>query len=415
MSRALIVGGSLGGLFAGLSLRQAGWDVTVFERSARDLASRGVGVGTHPEQLDVMRHVGIAVDPSIGVPITERICLGRDGAVIARLPFAKVMSSWARLYRALRRVMPEQTYRTGTQLDGIEDRPDGVTALFADGSRIDGDVLIGADGLRSTVRARCFDGAEPSYAGYVAWRGVIAEHEAPKIVLDSIFNQFAFYLPEREMVLSYPVPGQEDDASPGRRALNWIWYHPAHAVDVLPAMCTDAAGRYHGASIPPPLIRPEVVATFRQEARAMLPPPFAAAMEATAEPFFQPIFDLDSPRLVTGRVALLGDAAFVARPHVAAGVTKAALNGAWLAEALSNRSEGPLRGTDIDAGLAAYEARARRFGSAMVARARWIGAHLEDPARIGIDPEPLLLMQAIGAPLHEIAGLGDCLAGTRAA
>ncbi len=415
MRRALIIGGSLGGLLAGLSLRQAGWDVTVFERSARDLASRGVGVGTHPEQLDVMRRIGVAADPSIGVPITERICLGRDSAVIARLPFAKVMSSWGRLYRALRQVMPDQAYRSGMQLDGVENRPDGVTAIFANGSRFDGDVLIGADGLRSTVRACCFDSIEPSYAGYVAWRGVIAEHEAPRIVLDTIFNHFAFYLPEREMALSYPVPGQEADASPGRRALNWIWYHPTHAVDALPAMCTDSAGRCHGPSIPPPLIRPEVIATFRHQAHAMLPPPFAAAMETTAEPFFQPIFDLASPRLVERRVALLGDAAFVARPHVAAGVTKAALNAAWLAEALSDQPGGEPAGKDIDAGLAAYEARAQPFGSAMVARARWIGAYLEDPARIGIEPEPLSLMQAVGAPLHEIAGLGDCLAEASAA
>ncbi len=60
MRRALIAGGSLGGLFAGLLLRQAGWDVTVFERSARDLASRGVGLGTHPQQVDIMRRIGVA-------------------------------------------------------------------------------------------------------------------------------------------------------------------------------------------------------------------------------------------------------------------------------------------------------------------------------------------------------------------
>ena len=92
MKRALIAGGSLGGLFAALLLRQAGWEAIVFERSGSDLASRGVGVGSHPEQLDVMRRIGVSLDESMAVPITERIWLGEDGAVIARLPFQKVMT-----------------------------------------------------------------------------------------------------------------------------------------------------------------------------------------------------------------------------------------------------------------------------------------------------------------------------------
>ncbi len=81
----------------------------------------------------------------------------------------------------------------------------------------------------------------------------------------------------------------------------------------------------------------------------MLPPQFIALTEATPAPFFQPIFDLESPRIVAGRVALLGDAAFVARPHVGAGVTKAALNAAWLTDALtaapaiSTRRSRPMR------------------------------------------------------------------------
>ena len=104
-------------------------------------------------------------------------------------------------------------------------------------------------------------------------------------------------------------------------------------------------------------------------------------------------------QIVTGRVALLGDAAFVARPHVGAGVTKAALNAAWLADALASMPD------NIDAGLAAYAVRARAFGSALVARARFLGAHLEDPPRTGLKPDPLPMMQAIGAPLRDIPEL----------
>ncbi len=201
-------------------------------------------------------------------------------------------------------------------------------------------------------------------------------------------------MPPRELALAYLQPGADDDHRPGRRRLNWLWYHPVHAAK-LPDLCTDATGRCHGVAIAPTLIRPQVIAAFRAEARALLPPQFVAAMEATPAPFFQPIFDLDSPRIVAGRVALLGDAAFVARPHVGAGVTKAALNAAWLADALTASD-------NIDAGLAAYAAQARAFGSALVARARFLGAYLEDPPRAGLKPDPVAVMQAVGAPLRDI-------------
>ena len=84
---------------------------------------------------------------------------------------------------------------------------------------------------------------------------------------------------------------------------------------------------------------------------------------------------------------------------MAAGVAKAAMNAAWLTDALVASPD------DVAAALAAYQARAQPFGAAMVDRARWIGAYLEDPPRAGIEPNPLLLMQAIGAPLREIEGL----------
>jgi 2-polyprenyl-6-methoxyphenol hydroxylase-like FAD-dependent oxidoreductase len=400
MARALIIGGSLGGLFAGLLLRQAGWDVTVFERSAGDLASRGVGIGTHVELFAVMRRLGITVDESIGVPVSARICLGHDGKEIARLPFEKMLSSWALFYRALRRLLPDACYRPGMQLEDIAQSDGGVTAMFADGTKIDGDLLVGADGLHSTVRECAFTAPAPGYAGYIAWRGVLDERAAPPAA-GELLDSYVFFLPPREMVLSYLQPGADDDLRPGRRRMNWLWYHPVHA-SRLPDLYTDASGRRHDGGIPPPLIRPDVIAAFRTQARAILPPQFVALTEAMPAPFFQAIFDLDCPRLVAGRVALLGDAGFVARPHVGAGVTKAALNAAWLTDALSGTP-------DIDAGLAAYETRARAFGSALVARGRYLGAYLEDPPRVGLAPDPLPMMQAIGAPLREIPELAGLL------
>ena len=203
MARALIIGGSLGGLFTALLLRQAGWDVTVFEKSTGDLASRGVGIGTHVEMFDIMRRLGITVDESIGQSFSSRFCLARDGSVIARLPFDKILTSWTLLYRALRRHLPDACYRAGMQLEAVEQRAGTVTAIFANGVRASGDLLVGADGVHSTVRARAFpDAPPPVYAGYVGWRGVIDESALPPDASGEICESYAFFLPKREMFLS---------------------------------------------------------------------------------------------------------------------------------------------------------------------------------------------------------------------
>jgi 2-polyprenyl-6-methoxyphenol hydroxylase-like FAD-dependent oxidoreductase len=70
--RALVIGGSLGGLFAANLLHVIGWHVDVYERVADDLATRGAGIGTHDELFSILRRLGIAVDASIGVEVRER-------------------------------------------------------------------------------------------------------------------------------------------------------------------------------------------------------------------------------------------------------------------------------------------------------------------------------------------------------
>ena len=93
----------------------------------------------------------------------------------------------------------------------------------------------------------------------------------------------------------------------------------------------------HAISIPPPLIRREAIAEMRADAERLLAPQFRQIVRLIEEPILQPIYDLESPRMAFGRVAILGDAAFVARPHVAAGVSKAADDAAALAEALRRK------------------------------------------------------------------------------
>ncbi len=366
--RAVVIGGSLGGLLAAHLLRSTGWDAVVFERNAEELASRGVGLGTHPQLIDVIRRAGIAFDETMGIRVPKVICLAHDGSTVVEQPTTRTMSGWARLYRALRDALPAENYRLAKTLLRVEQDDDGVTAIFADGTSERGDILVGADGGRSTVRQQYLPQVQPIYAGYVAWRAVLDEALVPNHIHREIFELYTFCLPDGEQLVGYPVPGRDNDTQAGRRGYNIVWYRPTD-VRMLADICTDAAGVQHAGGIPPPLIRPEVIAQVKADAKALLAPQIAEIFSRAA-PFFQPIFDLESPRLIFGRVALTGDAAFVARPHVGAGTTKAAIDAASLADSLRDA------GDDLTAGLARYEREQLSFGRAMVALAREQGAYL---------------------------------------
>ena len=131
-------------------------------------------------------------------------------------------------------------------------------------------------------------------------------------------------------------------------------------------MNTDAQGREHE-QIPPPLIRQDVIDAAKQAAREEIAPSLAAMFIATPRPTFQAIYDLAAPQLVFGRAIIMGDAAFVARPHVGAGVTKAALDAACLADALADHDS-------IEAALAHYGRTRKAAGDWIIDRAREFGA-----------------------------------------
>lgn len=372
--RALIVGGSVGGLFAAHLLRAHGWEVTVFERSGGALADRGASIGTRPELFDVLRSIGIELDPSAGVAVTSRLCLDRDGRIVAELPVRSINSAWDRIYRPLRAALPDELYRAAARVERIEQDADSVSAILADGKRESGALLIAADGINSTIRAQLAPDVTPRYAGYVAWRGVIEESEMTADEHALLFGRMCFALPEGELLLALGMPGRDADTRPGHRRCYWIWFRPADEARALPALCTDASGRCHGSSIPPPLVRAEVIRDLQQAAEASFAPPLAAIICRTRQPYPHGIFDVETPRLVFGRAVLLGDSAFVARPHVGAGIAKAALDAKGLVETLTAEP-------DLAAALQRYDRERRAFGSALVARARHLGAYLEAEAK----------------------------------
>jgi 2-polyprenyl-6-methoxyphenol hydroxylase-like FAD-dependent oxidoreductase len=286
--------------------------------------------------------------------------------VIGRIDCPQVLTAWERVFRVLRDAFPSAHYHRGVGLRSFEQSTGAVVAHLSDGRSLAGDLLIGADGLRSTVRQACLPEVAPLYAGYVAWRSLIAEEAIPP----DLFAYMTFCLPPGEQFLGYPVAGPDNDLRPGHRRYNVVWYRPADEHGDLKRLLTDESGVTHAISIPPPLIRRAAIADMRAAAERLIAPQLAQIVRLMAEPILQPIYDLESPRMAFGRIAIIGDAAFVARPHVAAGVSKAAEDALALAEALEASD-------DVPAALARFEARRLPMNSRIIERARHLGAYLQ--------------------------------------
>ncbi|NVO14931.1 MAG: FAD-dependent monooxygenase [Rhodoplanes sp.] len=367
--RALIVGGSMSGLLGGLLLRSRGWDVDVYERVASELSGRGAGIVAQADLI--ARIAALGLDTSgLGVEITTRQIVEQDGRVAGRLACAQTLTAWERLWRLLRDAFPPAHYHRGRALAGFEQSEAGVVLRFADGGTESGDLLVGADGIRSTVRHICDPGIVPVYAGYVAWRSLIAESAFPPDAHAALFDYMTFCLPPGEQFLGYPVAGPDDDLRPGHRRYNVVWYRPADETGALQELLTDQTGTTHTISIPPPLIRRAAIAALMADARRLLAPQLADLVALMDEPILQPIYDLEARKLAFGRVAIVGDAACVARPHVAAGVAKAADDAAALAEAVAEAD-------DIAGALRGFEAARLPVNARIVRHARHLGAYLQ--------------------------------------
>jgi 2-polyprenyl-6-methoxyphenol hydroxylase-like FAD-dependent oxidoreductase len=169
--RVIVVGGSIAGLIAGNLLHRRGWDVDVYERAVGVLEGRGAGITILPGLIDGLLAAGVEEsEESLGIELAGRIALDRAGRIMAEVDFGQWMTSWRRLFEALRAVFPDERYHPGMALERVEPEADRATAWFAGGESAGADVVVGADGLRSTVRSQLLPDLEPHYGGYIAWR-----------------------------------------------------------------------------------------------------------------------------------------------------------------------------------------------------------------------------------------------------
>ncbi|MEM6520592.1 MAG: FAD binding domain-containing protein [Cyanobacteria bacterium P01_C01_bin.70] len=341
-NHAIVIGGSLGGLFAGILLRSIGWPVDIYERSPHALDSRGGGVVLQPDVIEAFQRAGVAHDVPLGVVAHERYYLKRDGSIAHRMPMRQTLTSWNLLYGSMARHFPTEHYHQGKNLVNIQQNEQQATAIFADGTSDTGNLLIGADGANSTVRRLLLPTYEPRYAGYVAYRGLVNETDLDPETAALMTERFVFYQFPNSHILQYVIPGEDESLVPGKRRFNWVWYVNYDETTELPGILTDQNGQRRDYSIPPGMMAPEVEQEMRSYANKVLAPPFQKLVAATKEPFVQAILDLGVPQMALDRIALVGDAAFVPRPHTAASVSKGAANAIALADALAVRNHNVL-------------------------------------------------------------------------
>ena len=161
----------MAGMLAGNMLIRQGWAVEILERTREGLEARGAGIVPQRSLLGALGRAGVTVRPDIGIRVTKRVAYDRAGVAFATHPYDQYSTSWSLLYNLLRDAFPAQHFHAGRNVSEIVQDIDSAIAILDDGTKFEGDLLIGADGMRSVVRQALFPEAQPRYVGYLAYRG----------------------------------------------------------------------------------------------------------------------------------------------------------------------------------------------------------------------------------------------------
>jgi 2-polyprenyl-6-methoxyphenol hydroxylase-like FAD-dependent oxidoreductase len=294
--------------------------VTVLERTPQGRYEGGGGLGVDVKLLAAV--TGLAERPPV--------CWGRDRATTAWPLLADWLEAQARSTDGI-------DLRRGAE---VVDTGDGW-AQTVDGDRHEADVVIGADGARSTVRSRVTpEHPDAIYAGYLLWRAMVPEGDLPDEILPARDEPSREHYSGPYRLVTYPVPGADGSATRGQRRLNLVWYDPARG-DLL-----AANGLLDGSTVDGSLGAGDVPEQLREELRVVSaqnwPTPWREAMDIALRDslvFATPVAQYWPERLVSGRLALAGDAAHAATPMVGGGFRQGLYDAAALAEAFTSQTD----------------------------------------------------------------------------
>jgi 2,6-dihydroxypyridine 3-monooxygenase len=373
----IVIGGSHAGLFSAIALQNAGFRVRVFERAPEILRGTGAGIRVQPLLADILRReAAIDLDQFATRTRFDRHLAPRRDSARNRVVFEQAedgnFASWGSLYRALLGRFGAENYFCGESCVSTAEVDGKVELRFASGRTEAADLVVFADGIGSTGRSQLNPSARLQYAGYVAWRGLVAEADLSAETRALQAEARIFVVVGLSHVILYPVPGEAGLGAEGGRLINAIWYRNVAAGAELDALMTDREGTHRPTSIRAGMLQALHIEKFRRDVEAELPP---AAVEvfSLSEPFVTTINDVEPSRMVFGRQVLVGDAAAATRPHVSASTARA-MRAAWgLAAALRAATNA----ADIAARLAEWEREHIAIAQEFTDRGRMIGRRLQ--------------------------------------
>ena len=367
-SRVGIIGGSIAGCATAIALERLGCDVQVFERSSGVLRDRGSGIAIPLALRDELIDSGYLPADYAHCLATLRWWILADGTPSGRLlwtqPALAAHNNWGVLWRSLRAGVADSRYHDGMAFHGFSRGADGVTAVFDDGSSQRFDLLVAADGYRSVIRQQVVPSTKPEYAGYILWRGNYPEsrlRNPAAIQRGTEAGAWHCICLDGGHGILYMIPDFNGRADPGHRRVNWGIYAPQPPELELS----------EPTSIPPGEVTSELYTHLDRLLASAVPPDYQAVIRESPieEVSIQPIYDELVDSYVHDRVALIGDAGTVTRPHTGSGATKALQDALCLARLGQEHHEWP----DL---LAAYDTERTAAGVSLVRLGRRMGRAL---------------------------------------